>query len=208
MRVMSMFEENEDKYKLFYHGSYCEINKPDLKDTRQRVDFGAGFYLTEDVHIADKWAASKSEAIRNVYQLNFEGLRVYQINDDNEWFDYVIANRMGDTVPSKFSDYDVIIGKIADDRLFNAIEDYANGDLSKENAIKIIASMDYGLQIVLKTERAINQLKFIESKILHGFELANVKQQVIEDRNKGSQLYRNLKKRLLGGTYYVPTRNK
>lgn len=208
MQVMNVFNENKEKSKVYYHGSYCEIQKPDLKKSRERVDFGIGFYLTEDVHVADKWAATKSEAIRNVYQLNFEGLQVYQFSDDEEWFDYVVANRMGDTVPAKFLDYDVIIGKIADDKLFNAIDDYTSGTINKENAMKIIASMDYGLQIVLKTERAINQLKFIESKLLYGFELTNLKQQVIEDRNKGSQLYYNLKKRLLGGTYYVPTRNK
>ena len=31
---------------ILYHGSFIEINKPDLKHSRPNVDFGKGFYTT------------------------------------------------------------------------------------------------------------------------------------------------------------------
>ena len=38
-----------------YHGSYLEITKPDLKHSRQNVDFGGGFYTTSLYEQAVKW---------------------------------------------------------------------------------------------------------------------------------------------------------
>lgn len=32
-----------------YHGSYIEIAKPDIIHSRNKVDFGVGFYVTENV---------------------------------------------------------------------------------------------------------------------------------------------------------------
>lgn len=31
---------------ILYHGSYTKVETPDLKHSRNNVDFGAGFYVT------------------------------------------------------------------------------------------------------------------------------------------------------------------
>lgn len=31
---------------LLYHGSYCEVKKPDIERCAKNKDFGQGFYLT------------------------------------------------------------------------------------------------------------------------------------------------------------------
>lgn len=35
-----------DNGLLLYHGSYCEVRKPELEKCARRKDFGKGFYLT------------------------------------------------------------------------------------------------------------------------------------------------------------------
>ena len=40
---------------ILYHGSYLEIDKPDLIHSRDNVDFGKGFYLTSDFGQACKF---------------------------------------------------------------------------------------------------------------------------------------------------------
>lgn len=40
---------------ILYHGSYLEIVKPDLKHSRDNVDFGRGFYTTPIYEQAEKW---------------------------------------------------------------------------------------------------------------------------------------------------------
>ena len=205
---MDMFNEQPPKELIYYHGSYCEIKVPVLTKSRKRVDFGVGFYLTTDINVADKWAASKNPSYRNVYKLDLSGLAVYTFEDDEAWFDFVVANRMGDKVDPKFAKYDVLIGKIVDDKMFSAIEDYTAQILSKEQALQIVSAMDYGLQYVLKTEKALKKIKFIKSRHIYGTELQNLKEQFKEDTIQGSHLYYNLKTKMLGGTYYVPNRDK
>ena len=31
---------------IVYHGSYCIVDKPDIKFSREALDFGKGFYVT------------------------------------------------------------------------------------------------------------------------------------------------------------------
>ena len=31
---------------IVYHGSYCIVDKPDIRYSREALDFGKGFYLT------------------------------------------------------------------------------------------------------------------------------------------------------------------
>lgn len=40
---------------LLYHGSYIEIAAPDLKHSRENVDFGRGFYTTPIFEQAVNW---------------------------------------------------------------------------------------------------------------------------------------------------------
>ena len=40
---------------ILYHGSYLEIEKPDLAHSRDNVDFGRGFYTTPIYEQAEKW---------------------------------------------------------------------------------------------------------------------------------------------------------
>ena len=50
---------------ILYHGSYCEIRKPQLEKCAKRKDFGKGFYLTTSREQAIsflKTALAKAEA--------------------------------------------------------------------------------------------------------------------------------------------------
>ena len=40
---------------ILYHGSYLEIDTPDLRHSRLNVDFGRGFYVTQLYAQALKW---------------------------------------------------------------------------------------------------------------------------------------------------------
>lgn len=40
---------------ILYHGSYMEIQVPDLQHSRPNVDFGRGFYTTPIYDQAVKW---------------------------------------------------------------------------------------------------------------------------------------------------------
>lgn len=56
---------------ILYHGSYLEINKPDLSHSRDNVDFGKGFYTTPIYEKPNLQVCFRSEAV--LESLHFEG---------------------------------------------------------------------------------------------------------------------------------------
>ena len=154
-----------------YHGSNSIVQHPDLNKSRKNIDFGAGFYLTESFELASKWACQKrGNSVVNQYYLDFTGLKVKEFQLDKEWLHYISGNRTAS--PNKFdmyfddSKYDVLVGPIADDNLFTTIDMYLDGFLSATKTVKIVNCMEYGNQIVIKSQKALQQLEFFSAREL------------------------------------------
>ena len=171
-----------------YHGSSREVEFPDLSYSRTDIDFGVGFYLIEDKQMANKWACNKQVSVVNTYELDLNGLKVYEFTADKEWLEYCVTNRNTGKQPASFLKYDVLIGPTVDDKLFNTIDMYSDGLLSTEETIKILNCMNYSNQIVLKTQSAINSnLVFKESKILESAEKQHYVKQFFADREEANK---------------------
>ena len=125
---------------ILYHGSYTAIQTPNIIHSRSRLDFGAGFYLTNIYEQAKKWAVRfryrKCPCIVNVFELDYESVKKNYLfktfeSYDKEWLHFIICNREGQTV----DDYDVIVGGVANDKVFNIIELFRNGLTSEEETL-------------------------------------------------------------------------
>lgn len=150
-----------------YHASKCIIKSPDIYHSRDLLDFGKGFYLTTLVEQAKKYALrftiQREQAYLNQYQLD-ENLTDYKIktfhNYDEEWLDFVSLCRIGKQPES----YDVVSGGIADDKVFNTIDLYFSGNISKEEALKRLVFIHPNHQIcVLNQEILDKHLHFIKA---------------------------------------------
>ena len=146
-----------------YHGSSIDVSSPSLSFGRTNADFGVGFYVTTDLQMAEKWASRKKKSIINEYVLNTDNLKVYSFDLNKEWLDYVVANREEKQIEKKYQNFDVLCGATADDRLFPTIEQYEQGFLNEKWTIRILNCMKVGEQICLKTQKALEQLQFVES---------------------------------------------
>lgn len=80
----------------FFHGSRERITNPDLIHSRVDIDFGQGFYLTQDINMAEKWAVTKATPIINSYKFTGYGLSIYEFELNKEWLEFVKANRNAD----------------------------------------------------------------------------------------------------------------
>ena len=172
-----------DRNRKYYHGSYAIIENPDLERSREDIDFGKGFYLTEDFAMAAKWACRKTKSIVNEYTLDLTDLKVYAFSLDKEWLDFVVANRNLEETDPKFNRYDILIGAIADDKMYSLIELYEDGLISPDVAIKVLNCMDYGNQIVLKTEKARDAIILTSYK-----ELVKQERDVYRERYKSDKI--------------------
>lgn len=151
-----------------YHGSYLEIAKPDLKHSRPNVDFGLGFYTTPLYEQAAKWCGKfkrrGKEGIISCYDFDekvYELLKVLKFDAySEEWLDFILNCRRG----KDDTDYDIIIGGVANDRVFNTVELFFDGLIDKSEAINRLRYEKPNLQICFRTEKALKHLQFERSE--------------------------------------------
>ena len=111
-----------------YHASTVVIEKPDVQHSRDKLDFGRGFYLTsireQSVLYAERFTRRGKEAFINEYELDDEmpGFTIKEFPSyDEEWLDYVAACRQGQQ-PEQI--YDAVSGGVANDKVFNTVDLY------------------------------------------------------------------------------------
>ena len=121
-----------------YHASTICIEKPDVLHSRDMLDFGRGFYLTpireQAVRYAERFTRRGKEAFVNEYELDDEtpGFVIKSFpNYDEEWLDYVSLCRKGKQTVR----YDAVSGGVANDKVFNTVDLFFAGIISKEEAL-------------------------------------------------------------------------
>ena len=149
---------------MVYHGSVVVVENPDIQYSYRSLDFGKGFYVTSVWEQAERWARRKadllgsSKAIINIYQMrdDFGDLAVKSFDSDlMEWIDFVCSCRDGN---EEYLKYDLIHGKVANDRVFRVVDMYHTGIWDKERALKEIKVYPDYDQTAFITQKAIDQL--------------------------------------------------
>ena len=122
-----------------FHAGYEIISSPDVFRGRKNADFGQGFYTTDSRSFASRWAREKKGAdiIINSYELDEIGLKIKRFERDPEWFRYVFSNRR--SMPDELSEYDLIIGPIANDTIFETLGIIGSGFLTPAEALRLRA---------------------------------------------------------------------
>ena len=151
---------------LLYHTAYREIRDPDVHYGRKNADFAQGFYLSPEYGFARRWARERkgTDTFINCYELDTAGLRILRLERNADWYDYIFRNRGGGS--ERFPDADVIIGPIANDTIYNTYGVLTSGLLEKEEALELLLLGPEYTQVVLKTEKAACQLKWLKAEVL------------------------------------------
>ena len=154
---------------IVYHGSLDIIKKPDVRHSFRLLDFGKGFYVTTVREQAERWARRKADlfgkdvGIINTYEMqeDYSGISVKTFDEDlMEWIDFVCACRDGNT---DYQQYDLIIGKVANDKVFRVVDMYHTGIWDKEQALKEIRVYETYDQLAFISQKAIDRLLVFQS---------------------------------------------
>lgn len=150
-----------------YHTSNVCVEKPDTKHSRLNLDFGPGFYFTSIRSQAEKYASRflklKQKPWLNIYDFD-EDWRAWNVlvfeKYDEEWLDFVLQCREGNVVGS----YDMVVGGIADDKVFDTIDLYLEGLISKDEALRRLVYHKPNIQYCIRSGAMLSRLlKFKES---------------------------------------------
>ena len=133
------------------------------------MDFGAGFYTTENKSQAISFAEKvfrrrkKGKPIVSVYEFDettaFKFCKFLRFDTpDEEWLDFVSAHRnctyLGES-------YELIYGPVANDDIFLTFHLYAGGQLSKKETISRLKVKKLYNQLVFSSDLSLSFLKFI-----------------------------------------------
>jgi len=147
---------------ILYHGSFKAIQSPNLSFARDTTDFGKGFYTTTIHSQAKKWAERykrrQGAGVVSIYETNEDELRqsVSVLEFDTyspEWLDYIVNCRQGSMAGS----YDLVIGGIANDDVFNTLTIFFRGYIDKTEAIKRLRYERPNIQYCFKTQTVMDK---------------------------------------------------
>lgn len=185
---------------LLYHTGFEMIREPDIRIGRSNADFGQGFYLSADQEFSKRWARVRKglTTYLNCYELDTGGLRVRHLSRDAEWFDYVYANRLGQA--DSLAEYDVIIGPIANDTIYDTWGIMTSGLISRENALALLSEGPAYEQTVIKTEKAALALRYVNAIPLSQEEIEGYRETVRNEEKRYQEMFTaRLEKILHGG---------
>ena len=154
-----------------YHGSIVEVRSPLVLLGRPNLDFGQGFYVTDILLQAERWARRMgtrrlSPLIINIYELDIdavkEGFRYLQFGAyDKPWLDFIVGNRKGRML---WKNYDIVEGGVANDNVIDTVEDYMRGRMSAEAALVELSKHRPNNQMCILNQEIIDRhLHFVKS---------------------------------------------
>ena len=150
---------------LLYHGSKTIVESPEIRIQKYNKDFYLGFYCTLLPEQAIRWA-TRFDGIGYLNEYLYtpnDTLRVKHFPEmSEEWLDFIVSCRLG--YPH---DYDIVEGPMADDTIFNYVQNFVDGKISREAFWELAKFKKPTHQISFHTVRALTTLSFVKGREVH-----------------------------------------
>lgn len=143
---------------ILYHGSKEIVEFPEIRIVRYSKDFYFGFYCTLMREQAKRWAVRFSgKGIMNEYEYSEDpALKILKFPEMTEdWLDFIVQSRSG-----KSHGYDIVEGPMANDTIFNYIQNFVDGKISRAAFWELAKFKKPTHQISFHTARALETLTF------------------------------------------------
>lgn len=176
---------------FLYHGSFTEVSMIDLDKCRQGKDFGRGFYVTSSYAQAKSFVPlsinkqiNKGNLVSD-YSTGYISIFRFHLTPDiaihtfssadKDWLHFVASNRRKALFPAvrnTYMGFDIIGGKIANDRTARTLQLYTSGGYGEPGSqeaddIAIMTLLPNRLedQFCFCNTKAIQTLEFVRSDL-------------------------------------------
>lgn len=184
---------------VLFHGAKKDFSMPIDIDNNSRTnnDFGKGFYLGENYEQAVNYISTLDKCKVYAFKLNTNNLKLYKYDVDNNWM-LIVAFFRGwlddyknhpliKNLLKSIEDVDVIIAPIADNRMFDIINEFVENEITDEQCRHALAATNLGYQYVLKTDKAIKSISFLQEMFVCDKEKTSCVQNRLLSTNNGLQ---------------------
>ena len=183
---------------LLYHGSKAGIEGNIAPKSRKQCDFGEGFYMGTEPSQALTLICDYESAKFYIVSISVDNLAVLDVPADLEWAMIVAYHRgrmekiKGTPFYSKYQemtkDKDLIIGSIANDRMFFVIDNFFIGNITDAALINSLSALELGKQYVAVTQKGCDAVRIEKEIPISYLEKLFMKEVSEANRVKGSSL--------------------
>ncbi|MBR2445993.1 MAG: DUF3990 domain-containing protein, partial [Clostridia bacterium] len=187
-----------DNKLVLYHGSKKGIIGDIAPISRDECDFGSGFYMGTNTLQPLTLVCNEDKPKFYTVELDMTGLKVLTVEISMDWAMLIAYYRKemesakGTPIYEKYAHmadgYDVIIGYIANDRMYTELSRFFNRTLTDVALINCLSALDLGKQYVAISEKACRQIKVLKEEPLSQLELSLLKDMSAERRKEGIAL--------------------
>lgn len=200
--------------KLLFHGAKSKIDgEIDIHRGRHNNDFGQGFYAGESYEQAISFVSGFENS--SVYYICFNDddltSKRYEVNQEwmmtiayyrgalDEYKNHPVIKKIIEQ--SRACDY--IIAPIADNRMFQIINSFIEGELTDEQCKHCLAATNLGMQYIFVSEKAVSQAKLIERCYISQNEREYYKNIRLEESKLGANKVKLARKQYRGKGRYI-----
>lgn len=186
---------NPNDRRILYHGSKSGIKGRIAPRSRRQCDFGRGFYMGTDPSQALTLICDFDEAKFYVMSVDTSELNTIVVPADIEWAMLVAFNRgkmdhiKGSDIYNKYSNYlkdkDLVIGSIANDRMFFVIDEFFSGRITDKALVKSLSALELGKQYVAISQKGCKAIKIETEITLSNIEKEFIKEEAEKNRANG-----------------------
>ena len=188
----------ESNRVLLYHGSKAGIEGKIEPRSRKQCDFGRGFYMGTEPTQALTLICDYEKSKFYIVSIGTDELAHLEVAADINWAMLVAYHRgkmeqiQGTEFYNKYQNMargkDLIIGSIADDRMFYVIDNFFVGNVTDKALVSSLSALQLGKQYVAVTQKGCDAVR-VETEIqLSQLERMFMRDVAEENRAKGVSL--------------------
>jgi hypothetical protein len=188
---------------ILYHGSKSGIAGDIRPSSRRNCDFGQGFYMGESANYAKAFVSAQESPV--LYKLKLKASEIPEDRilrlDGIDWLYTVLACRGGSSnfstqfnqlsaakeALARTEKYDLIIGKIADDKMMEAVKAFGRNGLTLDGLMYCLKFVQYGNQYVAKTPEVCRKIEILKEQPLIGKEKEDARRLGIQKQSEGRE---------------------
>mgnify|MGYP004732802187 FL=1 len=141
---------------IVYHGSTQIVEFPEIRIVKYNKDFYFGFYCTIMPEQTKRWA-TRFIINEYLYRPNEKMRTLIFPEMTEEWLDFITSCRLGEP-----HDYDIVEGPMVNDTIFNYVQDFVDGRISRAAFWELAKFKKPTHQISFHTAKALTTLEFLK----------------------------------------------
>ncbi|MBR6917078.1 MAG: DUF3990 domain-containing protein [Clostridia bacterium] len=177
---------------LLYHGSKSGVEGKIEPKSRSQCDFGKGFYMGTVAAQALTLICDYEKSKLYLTSVDLSGLKTVEVPANIDWAMLVAYHRgkmekiAGTPLYEKYrlmtADKDIVIGSIANDRMFYVIDNFFIGNITDAALVGSLSALQLGKQYVAISQKGCDAVR-IEQEI----EISHLERLFIKDAAEGNR---------------------